>query len=90
MATNLVWLPCTRVERYQLFQIDTILIRYQRFLVVSIQNFDTDASKFEPSRTVLLHVTHYRCQNGFGQLWKILTGIQLMILRFQSNSVKHT
>ena len=37
----------TRDGRYQLFQIDTIPIRYQGFLVVSIPNFDTDTIKFE-------------------------------------------
>ena len=42
------------LERYQLFQIDTIPIRYHRFLVVSIPNFDTDTIKFEPSNTVFL------------------------------------
>ena len=36
-----------RDERYQLFQIDTIPIRYQGFLVVSMPNFDTDTIKFE-------------------------------------------
>ena len=43
-----------RYGRYQLFKIDTIPIRYQGFLVVSIPNFDTDTSKFEPSGTVFL------------------------------------
>ena len=51
-------------------------MRYQGFLVVSILNFVT--SKFEPSSTVLLR--HYRFQNGFGQLWEILSGRHLMIL----------
>ena len=36
------------------FQIDAIPIRYQRFLVVSIPNFDTDTSKFETYSTFFL------------------------------------
>ena len=43
-----------RDGRYQLFQIDTIPIRYQGFSVVSIPNFDTDTIKYEPSSKVLL------------------------------------
>ena len=35
-----------RDRQNQLFIIDTIQIRYQWFLVVSLLNFDTDASKF--------------------------------------------
>ena len=43
-----------RDGQYQLFQIDTIPIRYQGLLVVSIPNFHTDTSKFELPSTVLL------------------------------------
>ena len=39
---------------YQIFQIDTIPIRYHGFLVVLIPNFDTNTSKFKPSSTVSL------------------------------------
>ena len=61
--------------RCQLFQIDTIPIieiidmipiLYQGFLVVSILNFNSDTSTFEPCSTVLLSLTHYRFQSGFG------------------------
>ena len=61
--------------RCQLFQIDTIPIieiidmipiLYQGFLVVSILNFNSDTSAFEPYSTVLLSLTHYRFQSGFG------------------------
>ena len=47
-------LVSTRDGGYQLFRIDTIPIRYQGFLVVSIPNFDSDTSKFEPYSSVLL------------------------------------
>ena len=47
-------LVSSRDGRYQLFRIDTIPIRYQRLLVVSIPNFDTDTSKFELYSTFLL------------------------------------
>ena len=41
------------------------------------------------SRIAHFYWTHYRFQNGFRQLWKILSGTQLMILP-SSNFIKHT